>query len=72
MKNLLEFAPWAAVGFVFGAVAGFQWGKKAKSKIGESVTTNYENGVIRLEVDTYRAARAGLSDSINGWIGGDW
>lgn len=70
MKIATEFLPWAAVGFVFGAVAGFQWGKKAKSRIGESVTTNYDNGVISLKVDTYKAARAGLSDSLNSLIGG--
>lgn len=70
LKAAAEFLPWAAVGFVLGAVAGFQWGKTAKSRIGESITTDYEGGVLSVKVDTYQAARAGLSDSINQFISG--
>lgn len=70
MRALTEFLPWAAVGFVFGAAAGFQWGKTAKSNIGEAVKTEFDDGVVRVEFDTYQAARSGLSDSINNLIDG--
>lgn len=62
--------PWAAVGFVFGAVAGFQWGKKAQSNIGKAVSADVEGGVVTVQVDTVKAARAGLSDNINRFIDG--
>lgn len=65
-----EFLPWAAVGFVFGTLAGFQWGKNAKSKIGEAVKTDFKDGVATVQFDTYQAARAGLGDSINDLIDG--
>ena len=62
--------PWAAVGFLVGSFAGFQWGKKAKSNIGQAVNTEFESGVVRVEVDTIKAARAGLADPINDLIDG--
>lgn len=67
-----QVIPWAAVGFVFGALAGFQWGKKAKSNIGESVTTDYQDGVASVHFDVVGAARAGLADPINDLIDGVW
>lgn len=70
MSTVTEFLPWAAVGFIFGAAAGFQWGKTAKSRIGEAVTTDFENGVVSVEFDTYKAARSGLSDGINQFLDG--
>lgn len=72
MKIAGQVIPWAAVGFVFGAVAGFQWGKKAKSNIGESVTTEFERGVATVKFDVYGAARSGLADPINDLIDGLW
>lgn len=65
-----EFLPWAAVGFVFGTLAGFQWGKNAKSNIGEAVSTDFSDGVVKVEFDTYKAARSGLGNTINGFIDG--
>ncbi len=62
--------PMAVVGFLVGALAGFQWGNKAKSKIGESVRTEFQDGVVRVEVDTVQAARSGLADPINDAING--
>jgi hypothetical protein len=62
--------PWAAVGFVFGVIAGFQYGKKAQSNISKAVATDFDSGVFRLEVDTVKAARAGLADPINNFIDG--
>ncbi len=72
MKIAGQFIPWAAVGFVFGAMAGFQWGKKAKSNIGQSVTTDFERGVATVQFDVYGAARSGLADPINDLIDGLW
>lgn len=65
---MVRAVPWAVVGFVVGAVVGIQWGQKAKSRIGEAVSTEFDNGVVRVEVDTYQAARAGLSDGLNNFI----
>lgn len=65
-----QLIPWAAVGFVFGAMAGFQWGKKAKNNIGESVSTEYRDGVATVSFDVYGAARSGLADPINDLIDG--
>lgn len=62
--------PWVAVGFVLGAVAGFQWGKTAKSNIGKAVSTDYSGGVATVQFDVYQAARSGLGDTLNGWLGG--
>ena len=59
--------PWAVVGFAVGAALGFAWGKKAKSSIGESVSTEFDNGVLRVEFDTYQAARSGLADELDGF-----
>lgn len=70
MRTVTEFLPWAAVGFIFGAAAGFQWGKKAKSHIGEAVTTDINGGVVTVEFDTVQAARSGLSDGINRFLDG--
>jgi hypothetical protein len=60
-----EFIPLAVVGFIVGAGLGFAWGKKAKSNIGKAVTTDVDGGVVTVQVDTIKAARAGLSDGIN-------
>lgn len=70
IKLVTDFMPLAAVGFIVGAGLGFAWGKKAKSRIGESVSTDVSDGVVRVEIDTYQAARAGLSDSINNFFDG--
>lgn len=67
---MIKVIPWAAVGFVLGAAAGFQWGKKAKSNIGQAVKTDVDGGVIRVEFDTVEAAKAGFSDDINRFIDG--
>ena len=67
---MMKAIPWAAVGFVFGAAAGFQWGKKAKSNIGQSVTTDFKGGVATVQFDVYGAARSGLADPINDLIDG--
>jgi len=62
--------PWVAVGFMMGAALGFSWGKTAKSKIGEAVSTDWEGGRLSVTVDTVRAARSGFGDSLNGFIDG--
>lgn len=67
MKQAL---PMAVIGFLVGALAGFQWGNKAKSRIGESVTTNVSDGVVTVQLDTVKAARSGLADPINDAING--
>lgn len=60
--------PWAAVGFIVGAAAGLAWGKKAKSSIGQAVTTEFDGGVATVRFDTVEAARAGLNDHLNAFI----
>lgn len=65
-----EFVPLAVVGFVVGAGLGFAWGKKAKSNVGKAVATQVDGGVVTVQIDTVRAARAGLSDGINELLGG--
>lgn len=65
MKQAL---PLAVVGFLVGAVAGFAWGRKAKSSIGEAVSTDVSNGVVTVQFDTYKAARSGLADELDGLI----
>lgn len=67
MKQAL---PMAVIGFLVGAIAGFQWGNKAKSRIGESVTTDVSDGVVTVKLDTVQAARSGLADPINDAING--
>lgn len=65
-----EFVPLAVVGFIVGAGLGFAWGKKAKSNMGKAVATSVDGGVVTVQVDTVKAARAGLSDGINSIIDG--
>lgn len=60
--------PWAAVGFIAGGVLGFAWGQKAKSRVGESVSTDWEGGVLSVKVNTVQAARAGLPDLVNQYL----
>lgn len=62
--------PMALVGFLVGALAGLQWGSKAKSNIGKSVDTQFKDGKLTVEVDTVEAARSGLADPINNAING--
>lgn len=52
--------PWAVVGFVVGAGLGLAWGKRAKSRIGESVTTDVHDGKVTVQVDMWKAAASGL------------
>lgn len=66
----MKAVPWVVVGFAVGALAGFQWGRKAKSSIGDSVTTEFEDGVVTVQLDTYRAARSGLATPIDNMIDG--
>lgn len=60
--------PWAAVGFLAGAALGFAWGKTAKSRIGQAVTTEWHGGTLSVNVDTVTAARSGLGDALNSYI----
>lgn len=60
--------PWGTVGFLAGAALGFAWGQKAKSRIGESVTTDFNGGVLSIRVNTIDAAKAGLPDILNSYI----
>ena len=60
--------PWATVGFVAGAALGFAWGQKAKSRIGQSVTTDFSGGRLTVEVDTIGAAASGLPDPLAAYI----
>ncbi|WP_375191228.1 hypothetical protein [Marinobacter sp.] len=57
--------PLAALGFLVGAVAGFAWGRKAKSNIGEAVRTDVSGGVVTVQFDSLQAARGGLADELN-------
>lgn len=41
-------------GFLVGAVIGFTWGQKTKSRVGESVDTSYHRGRLTVEVDAYK------------------
>lgn len=65
-----KVVPWAAVGFFVGSLAGFSWGKKAKSNIGQAVSTDFSGGKLTVEVDTITAARSGLADPVNELIDG--
>ena len=65
-----EFVPLAVVGFIVGAGLGFAWGKKAKDNMDKAVATDVSGGVVTVQVDTVKAARAGLSDGINRIIEG--
>ena len=62
--------PWGVVGFLIGAGLGLAWGQRAKTKVGESVTTSFESGVLSIRVDTVQAARAGLPAVLDHYIGG--
>ncbi|WP_375170084.1 hypothetical protein [Marinobacter sp.] len=60
--------PWATVGFIAGAALGFAWGQKAKSRLGESVKTDFSGGRLTVEVDTVTAAASGLPDPLAAYI----
>jgi hypothetical protein len=60
--------PLALIGFIVGAAAGFAWGRKAKSHIGEAVSTDVSGGVVTVQFDAKQAARAGLADELDAWI----
>lgn len=60
--------PLAVLGFMVGAVAGFAWGRKAKSNIGEAVSTDVSGGVVTVQFDSLQAARSGLADEFNSLI----
>ena len=60
--------PWATVGFVAGAAIGFAWGQKAKSNIGQSVSTDFSGGTLTVKVDTIGAATSGLPDVLGAYI----
>lgn len=60
--------PWATVGFIAGAALGFAWGQKAKSNIGESVSTDFNSGVLTVKVDTVDAITSGLPDALGAYI----
>lgn len=49
-------------GFVVGALVGFAWGQKTKSRLGEAVRTDVSGGVVTVQLDTLQAAKAGLPD----------
>ncbi|WP_300499022.1 hypothetical protein [Marinobacter sp.] len=65
MKQAL---PLAVVGFMIGAAAGFAWGRKAKSNIGDAVRTDVSGGVVTVQFDSLQAARSGLADEFNNLI----
>lgn len=60
--------PLGLLGFIVGAVAGLAWGRKAKSNIGEAVSTDLSGGVVTVQFDAGKAARAGLADELDAWI----
>lgn len=60
--------PWATVGFAVGIAAGFMWGKTAKSRIGESISTEWNGGVLAVKVDTIKAARSGVPDLLGQYL----
>lgn len=60
--------PLAVLGFMVGAAAGFAWGRKAKSNIGEAVRTDVSGGVVTVQFDSLQAARSGLADEFNNLI----
>lgn len=60
--------PLAVLGFMVGAAAGFAWGRKAKSNIGEAVSTDVSGGVVTVQFDAKQAARSGLADEFNNLI----
>lgn len=57
--------PWAAVGFVAGAALGLAWGQKAKSRLGEAVTTQVDGARVTVTLDGAKAFKAGLPDLID-------
>jgi len=69
-RFVTDFLPLTVIGFAVGAAAGFAWSKNAKSKIGESVTTDVSGGVVTVRLDTVEAARSGLGDNINRFLDG--
>lgn len=60
--------PWGTVGFLAGAALGFAWGQKAKSRIGDSVSTDFSGGVLTVQVDAVTAASSGLPDVLSSYI----
>jgi len=70
MNNYWKAVPWAAVGFLVGSFAGFQWGKKAKNNIAEAVKTDYSGGVFTMQVDTVQAAKSGMADPLANLVEG--
>lgn len=64
--------PWALVGFVAGAAVGaalgLSWGQKAKSRLGEAVSTNVDGGKVSVTVDLAHAAAVGLPDLVQRYL----
>lgn len=60
--------PLGLLGFIIGAVAGLAWGRKAKSNIGEAVSTDISGGVVTVQFDAKQAAKSGLADELQDWV----
>ncbi|WP_432209981.1 hypothetical protein [Marinobacter alkaliphilus] len=60
--------PLGLLGFIVGAVAGLAWGRKAKSNIGEAVSTDISGGVVTVQFDAKQAAKSGLADELQDWV----
>jgi len=50
-----------ALGFIVGVGAGFLYGRQAKSRVGESISTSFHRGKLTIEADI---AKAGLGFSL--------
>lgn len=48
------------LGFVIGMGMGLMYGKAVRSRLSESVSTNFSGGVYTVSVDTYDAISVGL------------
>ena len=57
--------PAALIGFTVGVLAGFLYGQKAKSKLGEAVRTDVSGGIVTVQLDTLQALRGGLPDVLD-------
>lgn len=52
----------AIAGFASGALVGFAWSSGAKSRMSESVTTEFSRGKLTVQVDMKKAIVGGVKD----------
>ncbi|MHB1342561.1 MAG: hypothetical protein ACYCX5_12505 [Coriobacteriia bacterium] len=55
---------WSAVGFVAGAVLGFVWSDGTKSRLSNSISTDFDNGKMTITLDAAGAIAGPLADLV--------